>query len=234
MIKNSYNKKISEIIAIDSTDFGYGFERVIIKNREDLRKIIEEPCLPACLTLYDKNIRTVNSSANKSEIGGKAYIGINYDSLDENNKEILNSLIKTGIIEPLNLSNDPNQRGGRDFMIKVPVYENDTVGIVSDRFMQIISNFEQQDVLYGKYTKEEAKQYAKYSLALDPNTSDEELIRILEELGSSIEKFLSFENLVFDPEEQIYWYNEELYNKHKEYQRKQKGNKEQTIEKSNT
>lgn len=86
MIDNNYNKKISKITTIDSQDFGYNSEGAIVKNREELRKIIEEPCLPACLTLYDKNIQTVSSSANKREIGGQAYININ------NNFTLLNLL----------------------------------------------------------------------------------------------------------------------------------------------
>ena len=55
-----------------------------------------------------------------------------FDYLDENNKQILDQLILNGIIEQLNLSDNPEQRSGRDVMIKVPVFEDDTVGRVSD------------------------------------------------------------------------------------------------------
>ena len=203
-MENYYNKEISEINPINAQDYGYNPEEAIVKNREDLRKIIEEPCLPACLKLYDLNIQTVNSSANNGNIGDKAYIGINYDSLDENNKNILNNLINTGIVEPLNLSDDPNDRGGRDVTIKVPIYEKDTVGKVSDRFMQIVSRFEQQDVLYGRYTHEDVLKEAS-SIGSDVSLED-----IVEAYG-----------FIYDDELKIYWHNRELYNKHKQYQNKQ-------------
>lgn len=90
---------------------GYTPEWAIVKDREDLRRIIEEPCLDACLTLYDKNIQTVSSSANEGNRGGEAYICINYDSLEEDNKQILKRLIEEGIVEPLNLSNNKGVRG---------------------------------------------------------------------------------------------------------------------------
>ncbi len=203
-MENYYNKEISEINPINAQDYGYNPEEAIVKNREDLRKIIEEPCLPACLKLYDLNIQTVKSSANNGNIGDKAYIGINYDSLDENNKNILNNLINTGIVEPLNLSDAPNDRGGRDVTIKVPIYEKDTVGKVSDRFMQIASRFEQQDVLYGRHTHED-------------------VLKIVSSIGSdvSLEDIVDAYGFIYDDELKIYWHNRELYNKHLQYQNKQ-------------
>jgi hypothetical protein len=43
MIENSYNKKISEVNSINSGDFEFSTEGAFVKDREDLRKIIEEP-----------------------------------------------------------------------------------------------------------------------------------------------------------------------------------------------
>lgn len=218
MIENSYNKKISEITSINSGDFGFDTEEAIVKHREDLRKIIEEPCLPACLTLYDKNIQTVNSSANKREIGGQAYIGINYDSLDENNKKVLDKLIEDGMIEKLNLSDNPKQRGGRDIMVKVPVFEDDTVGRVSDRFMRIVSAFQQQDVLYGKHDEEQLFQHVfeVYGELLHP---DENGNVEFEEVKDIIVTAYGY---VYDKELHIFWETQDLYDKHKRFQEQQK------------
>lgn len=229
MLENSYNKKINEISSINSGDFGYSTEGAIVKNREDLRKIIEEPCLPACLALYDKNIQTVNSSANKREIGNQAYIGINYDSLDENNKQILNQLIESGVIEPLNLSTNPNQRGGRDFYIKVPISEEDTVGKVSDRFIQIVSKFQQQDVLYGKRDKEPLLEHVidMYEEALHP---DENGIVQFQEVANLLATAYGY---VYDDELDIFWETQDLYNKHKRYQENHKKTESKTQENMN-
>lgn len=218
MLENSYNKKISQIDSINSGDFGYATEGAMVKNREDLRKIIEEPCLPACLKLYDLNIQTVNSSANRREIGDNAYIGINYDSLDENNKKILNKLIDNGIIEPLSLSDNPNQRGGRDFSIKVPIHEDDTVGIVSDRFMQIVSCFEQQDVLYGRLDEDKELESAvnMYGELLQPdedgNVAFEDVVDII----------TSAYGYAYDEELHIFWETKDLMDKHRKFQELQK------------
>lgn len=214
MIENAYNKKISEIESINSGDFGYSTEYAIVRDREDLRKIIEEPCLPACLILYDKNIQSVNSSANSREIGGQAYIGINYDSLDESNKQVLDQLIQNGIVEPLELSDNPNQRGGRDFAIKVPIFEDDTVGKVSDRFMQIVSSFHQQDVLYGKHDEEQVLDSVveMYGALLHPDENgDIEFEEVLELITTAY-------GYVYDEELHTFWETQDLYNKHTKYQ----------------
>lgn len=209
---NSYNKPISEIPAIDGQALGYTPEWAIVKGREDLRMIIEEPCLAACLTLYDKNIQTVNSSANERNRGGKAYIGINYDSLEENNKQILKRLVEEGIVEPLNLSDNKGQRGGREVSIKVPVFEDDTVGKVSDRFLQIVSAFHQQDVLYGRITREGLIEEIKGFVGQEVEPDE----KFIEEFATSIREY------VYDEELDIFWKTQDLYNKHKKYQEQQK------------
>lgn len=218
MIENSYNKKISEITSINSGDFGFGTEGAIVKDREDLRKIIEEPCLPACLTLYDKNIQTVNSSANRREIGRQAYIGINYDSLDENNKKVLDKLIEDGMMERLDLSDNPEQRGGRDVMIKVPVFEDDTVGKVSDRFMQIVSAFQQQDVLYGRLDEEQLFQHVfdVYGEDLHPDENGNVEFEEIENILTTAYGY------VYDEKLHIFWETQDLYDKHKRFQEQQR------------
>ena len=64
-----------------------------IISRGDLRKIIEAPFLAACEELYDKNITTLGSSANKKDIEtGSAYIILNFDLLSTRNKEVTKGL----------------------------------------------------------------------------------------------------------------------------------------------
>src|ERR1035437_10524830 len=74
---------ISEMSAIEESGYSP-------TTRESLSKLVEAPLLEACEDLYDKNIRTAMSSANKKDIeyGGHAYIDIDFDSLSEENKAI--------------------------------------------------------------------------------------------------------------------------------------------------
>lgn len=229
MIENSYNKKINEISAINSGDFGYSTEGAVVKDREDLRKIIEEPCLPACLMLYDKNIQSVNSSGNKNTIGNQAYIGINYDSLDENNKKVLDKLIQDGMIEPLHLSDNPEQRGGRDVCIKVPVSEDDTVGKISDRFMEIVSNFQQQDVLYGMLDADRVLEntVSLYEDRLHPDENGRVAFKEVLEIITTAYRY------VYDKEKHIFWETQDLFNKHKKYQEEQKEKESKTQDEIN-
>ena len=62
-------KRIKDIEPIE-------LEGVIIKRKEDLRRVVEEPCLEACETLYDLNIETNMSSANRKDVGSYGYIYI--------------------------------------------------------------------------------------------------------------------------------------------------------------
>ena len=70
---------------------GNGLSRNIpITYREQIVKIIESPLVEACQILYDKNIQTIDSSANKNNVRHSWYAGIviNYDTLSRENQEI--------------------------------------------------------------------------------------------------------------------------------------------------
>lgn len=81
---------------------------VEVLNRNDLNKIIEKPLLPACQCLYDKNIQTLMTSANRFNVIGLekvsenakshysygqhyAWLWIDYSSLSLKNKELVQS-----------------------------------------------------------------------------------------------------------------------------------------------
>lgn len=232
MIDNMYSKKISEIEPIDSQEvMGYDTKNVIVRDREDLRKIIEAPCLAACMALYDKNIRTVNSSANKNNVGRKAFITIDYDSLDENNKKRLNELVEKGIIsqEKIDSVYDKDEHV---ICIEIPICEEDTVGIVSDKFMQIVANFQEQDVLYGKvHTNIEGMidyltnyHFDELEELIDENGNvfQDDLERLVEKYKDEFIEILEACGYYYDEESDTFWQTEELYRKHKRYQEKQK------------
>ncbi len=59
-----------------------------IRIKEDLKDIVEEPCLKACQYLFEKNIETIDSGCNEENCADCAYIIINYDTMDTQNQLI--------------------------------------------------------------------------------------------------------------------------------------------------
>lgn len=107
------------------------------KSREALSGLVEAPLLEACESLFDKNIQTVFSSANKDDIrSGEVYITIDYDSLTPANQMVARSLgeiHKTHGSEPKNAVN-----------LTIRVSPETTVGEIRKAAVQIISKFESQ------------------------------------------------------------------------------------------
>ena len=128
-------------------------EGCIPLSRDYISLYADEACLEPCQTLYDLNIQTVNSGANtdnKDNIQAEGFIGIIYDTLSEENQAIVNEMIKQGIIESKGKYGDYTI-----FYLRVPLTSRSTVGEISDKLMYLVSQFRQQDVLYGRYTSED-------------------------------------------------------------------------------
>ncbi len=133
-------------------------EGCIPMSRESIKYYADEACLEACELLYDFNIQTLYSGGNvdgKEDFDSEAFIGISYDTLSEENKNIVKQLIESGIIEGIR---DNSGRGeGNTVTISVPINSNDLVGTVSDKLMIIALQFVPQDVLYGRTTIEKIR-----------------------------------------------------------------------------
>lgn len=128
-------------------------EGCIPLSRDYISLYADEACLESCQALYDLNIQTVNSGANtdnKDNIQADGFIGIIYDTLSEENQAIVNEMIKQGIIESKKKYGDYTI-----FYLRVPLTSSSTVGEISDKLMYLVSQFRQQDVLYGRYTYED-------------------------------------------------------------------------------
>lgn len=64
-----------------------------IKRRGDIKDLVEFPLVAACEELYDKNIKTLESDANRESVNlGQARLTIDFDSLSDANKEIARQL----------------------------------------------------------------------------------------------------------------------------------------------
>lgn len=94
-IPNQYNPELNvdsrALSEIEPTDFS---RSTIICDSEHLKRLIEAPLIPACEILYQKNIETLDSTANRKNVehGGTAGIAINWQTLSEENRRIAESL----------------------------------------------------------------------------------------------------------------------------------------------
>lgn len=135
MEQNPFEKSninsLDEVLPIQKT---FGLQ---ILNKENIKDFVEKPLVEACEIFWDKNIKTLESSANFQNIQNEGYIGLDFNSLSEENKEVAR---KYG--EPHQLYvNNPDILCIR---IPIPVNESDTVDIVSDRAKEIASGFNKQ------------------------------------------------------------------------------------------
>ncbi len=130
------NRKISDIEPIGES------RNIEIKNREDLKGLIEAPLLSACQELYDKNIRTLSSSANKQDIHyGSGHIVIDFDTLSDANKEIAATTGEVTFADNMNCLD-----------IKIPLTTESTFDSVQAFTEKIAHKFEKQDYSVATYT----------------------------------------------------------------------------------
>ncbi|MBR1600356.1 MAG: hypothetical protein IJ677_02125, partial [Alphaproteobacteria bacterium] len=128
-----------------------------VESKADLAKIVEEPCLAVCENLYDKNILTYWSSANKNA-PDRAYVLIRYESLDDNNKKIADNLIAQGVLSDAPKYNfdsyNTAQEYGKALYLGIDTNPDMEVAEISEKLRQIASEFAPQDIKYNVYTPE--------------------------------------------------------------------------------
>ncbi|MGE0267265.1 MAG: HEAT repeat domain-containing protein [Candidatus Omnitrophota bacterium] len=112
-----------------------------IHKREDLDKLIDPPLLEAIRVLYDKNILTEATSANRRDVKkGEAYIHIPYADLSDANKLIalkLGRWITDGV------------KAEKVFSINIPIHEQTTVGELSAKAVALAEQFKQQPLTWA-------------------------------------------------------------------------------------
>ena len=127
-----------------------------VQGKEDLAKIVEEPCLALCEDLYDKNILTYWSSANK-ETPDHAFVLIRYESLDERNKVIADRLIQEGKIKEdkrFESWNSFDGQYGKALYIGIDTHLDMPIDEISQQLCCIAQDFKMQDIKYNVYAPE--------------------------------------------------------------------------------
>ena len=221
-------KNDAQSFNVDSSMFYEGGSRdTIIRDRTVLDIIIDPPCLEACKYLFDCNILTQNSSANRNDISvGKGYITIDYKSLDEHNKKVYEDLLKRGIATQYHTIyyDDTDVVQSQCFTIEVPLNGNTDSEEFSKLMLEVAKNFSPQEILYGFYTQEEIEAIAPNSLNMCVEDDDSfsyfgEYLssRYGEEIKMSdlVKEYVKIKGYYYDEENSTYWISEELCRKAK-------------------
>ena len=225
----------------------------LIVTRDELSNIVESNCLEACLTLYDKNIRTVAANGSihyaanqgiKDGIRDALFIHIDYDSLDDTNKQIAMELYNNHLVD---ISDIDTYGGVRKKVIiseknsakpgQRPIYDIDSF---IKKCKNIADSFKDQDVLFGRYSPSDTLK----QILLINNSSDHKAFLMENELADfnmnpNIQKIIEYVNRIncpifindehsgdyktiylgkiYDDESNEFWANQELLDKHKNY-----------------
>lgn len=110
----------------------------MILTRDEIKEYVESPLVDACERFWDLNVRTLSSSANSKDVGSKASIIIDYDSLSERNKQTAKE--SGELLEKYD--------GRPAVNILIPVNEATTVDEIKGRASKIVSRFEKQKAIW--------------------------------------------------------------------------------------
>ena len=173
-IKIDRNKKIKDVEPIEVSGGGWDI------SGEKIFEFIEEPLLNPVKNLYDKNIETNMSSANRKNIGDYAYIQIFSKYLSEDNLRTL-QLLAGNFPEKIEFCDD--KWIGSYFNLKMsPITAETTVGEINDYFEDMTKGLKLQDVKRDYFdTLDDVKDFCK-SYVRSENITEEELKLYMEEL----------------------------------------------------
>jgi len=129
------SKKIKDVPA-----FHQG-TNIPVNTKDDLKGIVEEPCLKACQMLFDKNIETIDSGCNGENCPDCAYIVINYDTLDAHNKQIADNMVNNKTVKFFPKSDVCIRNYFNQIFINIPASPEETVSSVEKRLLNITQNF---------------------------------------------------------------------------------------------
>jgi hypothetical protein len=162
--------------------------------RDTIKDYVEEPLVEACKILYDKNIRTLSSTANLgNQEEGIANIIIDFNSLSERNRgiavDILNLVPKPKISHP----DIPDI--GMNVILEIPFKRESTVSEISQKAKEMARKFVKQKPTWIRgITLEEVEE--EWRMGSGP-----ELLAYMKE------------RYYYDSENDLFYPNEEYYKK---------------------
>ncbi len=161
----------------------------IIREKKQIKDLVESPLLLTCEDLWDKNIKTISTSANKKDIeAGNASIIIDFESLSEDNKQIARQYGS-----PVDYDNI------KVVEIIIPISKETTVEELSQKAFDIASAFKKQPFLWAPtYTAEALKK--AYGISPEETQYDDPSVWLEE-------------GYCYDAKDDIFYISEEHYKK---------------------
>ena len=191
---------------------------------------IRNTLLYPCIDLFRKNIITKSNDtggcySDYENDDSKVFISniiVDYDSLDEANRIVADSLVESGHAHFFD-----NECAGhlmRELVIEVPCKRNETVYQVTKRMMELVSKFHKQDMIYGKLSVEDIYTIISNWYYILTEDGQKEVYAILEK-GYTSENIIAamkyYESIgisyYYDKEEDRFWSSEYYYKKHRQF-----------------
>lgn len=161
----------------------------MITRRDQIKDFVEQPLLGACEDMWDKNVRTLSTSANKKDIEvGEAYIIIDFGSLSEENRQAAQQLA-----EPIDYD------GMKAVKIPIPVSETTTTDEISQKASEIAGTFNKQPATWIPTYKLEV---LKKAYGIDPEETQYDDPSVWQDEG-----------YYYDPVSKLFYMSEEHYRK---------------------
>lgn len=143
--------RIKDVLARQISGLGHP-----INNKDDVKYYSETPTVIPSMMLYDLNIQTVsndtdgcyNDNSNDSDIVS-VNIGIDYDSLSEENKFVFKLMCLKG---QASVGENPN--GSKFYHIFCKTIPDQEVSLVSSELVQTVEHFFPQDYIFGMVERE--------------------------------------------------------------------------------
>jgi hypothetical protein len=165
----------------------------MITSMADIERFVERPAVPACLELFDKNIRTISASANAKDVDVRAYVDIDAVSLSDENRAVAEG-VGEAISYHGNRDSDPSLEIDA-YKLAVPISPDDNEETIASKLFDIAERFKKQPLTWApEYNLEQIKQIYCYSA--DETPSPEE-----------------FTDFYYDPATETFHASEELFRK---------------------
>ena len=138
-----------EAIYVNEVAGNGNFRNETIIRKKKISELVELPLIKACQNLYDKNIKTLESSANSTDVRrGYAYIVVDYNSLSEENKQISDKYFDEHKTTINNIEST---------LIKIPVNEKTTIKELEEKSLELTNKLKKQPLSWTRvFTLEEA------------------------------------------------------------------------------
>ena len=196
--------KIENINPLNRDKFNLG-----LKNREDIKRIVEVPLVEACEVFWDKNIKTVETSANQENIQtGYVWILLDWESLSDENKKI--AQLQNGSLREAH-----GGAGTLYYDLKIPASKDMLVKDIAKNATELANKFQKQKLTwaFGK-TLEARIAYIERERRLliykdvDPKDWDRQITEV-KQPGVFESECKGY----FDAKTQACWDSEELFKK---------------------